>query len=84
MGTLWELAIVKRSTTFKEGDLVLIRDYNVKGFRRPKVKLLKMHKARDGPSRVMKLKSKTGEFLRPCQCLCLLEIRDENYSKHLF
>ena len=74
LGTLWEFVLVKGSTIFKEGNSVLIRDNNVKCLQCSMAKVLKMYNDRDEQSRVMKLKTKNGELLNPCQRLCSLEL----------
>ena len=57
LGTIFEFALIKRSTTFKEGDLVLIRDDNVKRLQWRMTKVLKMYKGIDGQFQIIKMKA---------------------------
>lgn len=63
-----------KSTSIKVGDVVLIGEDNVKRIKWPLAVVLKMYNGRDGVSRVAKLKTASGELIRPVQRLYSLEI----------
>jgi len=57
------------------GDVVLLGDDNVKRIKWPLAIVLKLFPGKDGNSRVAKVKTSSGEFIRPLQRLYPLELR---------
>ncbi|GFR19922.1 DUF5641 domain-containing protein [Trichonephila clavata] len=64
----------KVETPLSVGDIVLISLDNKKRVDWPLAKIVEIYKGRDGVSRVARLKTQSGELIRPIQRLCRLEI----------
>ncbi|GFQ76623.1 uncharacterized protein TNCT_331021 [Trichonephila clavata] len=63
----------KVQTPLSVGDIVLISLDNKKRVDWPLAKIVEIYKGRDGVSRVARLKTQSGELIRPIQRLCRLE-----------
>ncbi|GFR26739.1 integrase catalytic domain-containing protein [Trichonephila clavata] len=63
----------KVQTPLSVGDIVLIRLDNKKRVDWPLAKIVEIYKGRDGVSRVARLKTQSGELIRPIQRLCRLK-----------
>ncbi|UYV75643.1 hypothetical protein LAZ67_13000834 [Cordylochernes scorpioides] len=74
---LMQRAENKRERCIKEGDLVLIGQDNTKRILWPVGKIIKLYLGKDGVNRVARVKTSTGEWLRPVQRLFPLEISSE-------
>lgn len=59
------------------GQLVLIKDETTMPFHWPLGRILKLHPGADGVTRVVTLKTASGEYTRPVTKLCLLPIPGE-------
>ncbi|UYV63025.1 hypothetical protein LAZ67_2002879 [Cordylochernes scorpioides] len=77
LGVLIQRAENKRELCIKEGDLVLIGQDNTKRILWPVGKIIKLYLGKDGVNRVARVKTSTGEWLRPVQRLFPLEISSE-------
>ncbi|UYV77987.1 hypothetical protein LAZ67_15003105 [Cordylochernes scorpioides] len=77
LGVLMQRAENKRERCIKEGDLVLIGQDNTKRIIWPVGKIVKLYLGKDGVNRVARVKTSTGEWLRPVQKLFPLEISSE-------
>ncbi|UYV83350.1 hypothetical protein LAZ67_23000733 [Cordylochernes scorpioides] len=77
LGVLMQRAENKRERCIKEGDLVLIGQDNTKRILWPVGKIIKLYLGKDGVNRVARVKTSTGEWLRPVQRLFPLEISSE-------
>ncbi|UYV80734.1 hypothetical protein LAZ67_19001563, partial [Cordylochernes scorpioides] len=77
LGVLMQRAENKRERCIKEGDLVLIGQDNTKIILWPVGKIVKLYLGKDGVNRVARVKTSTGEWLRPVQRLFPLEISSE-------
>ncbi|UYV79054.1 hypothetical protein LAZ67_17000935 [Cordylochernes scorpioides] len=77
LGVLMQRAENKRELCIKEGDLVLIGQDNTKRILWPVGRIIKLYLGKDGVNRVAKVKTSTGEWLRPVQRLFPLEISSE-------
>ena len=62
----------------KEGDVVLIAESKAKRGEWPLGRVMEVYPGDDGLVRVVRVKSKNKEFLRPVHCLCPLEYADDN------
>ncbi|UYV84129.1 hypothetical protein LAZ67_X001289 [Cordylochernes scorpioides] len=69
LGVLIQRAENKRELCIKEGDLVLIGQDNTKRILWPVGKIIKLYLGKDGVNRVARVKTSTGEWLRPVQRL---------------
>ncbi|GFQ93729.1 integrase catalytic domain-containing protein [Trichonephila clavata] len=63
----------KVQTPLSVRDIVLISLDNKKRVDWPLAKIIEIYKGRDGVSRVARLKTQSGELIRPIQRLCRLE-----------
>ncbi|UYV80892.1 hypothetical protein LAZ67_19002111 [Cordylochernes scorpioides] len=77
LGVLIQRAEKKRERCLKEGDLVLIGQDNTKRIFWPVGRIIKLYSGKDEVNRVAKVKTSTGEWLRPVQRLFPLEISSE-------
>ncbi|UYV62944.1 hypothetical protein LAZ67_2002570, partial [Cordylochernes scorpioides] len=77
LGVLMQQAENKRERCIKEGDLVLIGQDNTKRILWPVGKIVKLYLGKDRVNRVARVKTSTGEWLRPVQRLFPLEISSE-------
>ncbi|UYV61058.1 hypothetical protein LAZ67_1003267 [Cordylochernes scorpioides] len=77
LGVLIQRAENKRERCLKEGDLVLIGQDNTKRILWPVGRIIKLYLGKDEVNRVAKVKTSTGEWLRPVQRLFPLEISSE-------
>ena len=62
----------------QEGDVVLIAESKANRGEWPLGRVIKVYPGDDGLVRVVRVKSKNKEFLRPVHCLCPLEYVDDN------
>ena len=62
----------------KEGDVVLIAESKAKRGEWPLGRVMEVYPGDDGLVRVVRVKSKNKQFLRPVHCLCSLEYADDN------
>jgi len=67
----------KRTCDVQDGDVVLIEEARMQKVNWPLARVIKTIPGKDGVSRVVKLKTESGEFLRPVQRLYRLEIPEE-------
>ncbi|UYV73955.1 hypothetical protein LAZ67_11001581 [Cordylochernes scorpioides] len=77
LGVLMQRPENKRERCIKEGDSVLIGQDNTKRILWPVGKIIKLYLGKDGVNRVARVKTSTGEWLRPVQRLFSLEISSE-------
>ncbi|UYV67111.1 hypothetical protein LAZ67_4003911 [Cordylochernes scorpioides] len=84
LGVLMQRAENKRERCLKEGDLVLIGQDNTKRILWPVGKIVKLYLGKDGVNRVAKVKTSTGEWLRPVQRLFPFEISSEETPKKAY
>jgi hypothetical protein len=61
------------------GQIVIIMEDNIPSSQWILGKIIKLHTGADGITRVVKLKTKSGELVRPLVKLCLLPIQDNTY-----
>ena len=61
----------------QDGDVVLIEEARMQKVNWPLARVIKTIPGKDGVSRVVKLETESGEFLRPVQRLYRLEIPGE-------
>ncbi|UYV66669.1 hypothetical protein LAZ67_4002499, partial [Cordylochernes scorpioides] len=77
LGVLMQRAENKRERCLKEEDLVLIGQDNTKRIIWPVGKIVKLYLGKDGVNRVARVKTSTGEWLRPVHRLFPLESTSE-------
>ncbi|GFY70989.1 uncharacterized protein TNIN_221881 [Trichonephila inaurata madagascariensis] len=65
---------VRKASSIKEGDIVLVGDTNSKRINWPLGKVKNIYPGKDGIVRVVEIKTKNGTFLRPVQRLYPLEV----------
>ncbi|EZA54283.1 hypothetical protein X777_06158 [Ooceraea biroi] len=74
LGQLSRLKTKDSRVSVKEGDIVLIGQDNLKRLEWPLARVIKIFPGKDGIVRVAKVKTATGELVRPIQRLYPLEI----------
>lgn len=74
LGLLKDYSKVRKESSIKEGDVVLIGDNDVKRINWPLAKVLKTYPGKDGRIRVVEVKTRFGTFIRPIQRLYPLEV----------
>ena len=79
LGFLKDFSKVKKDSSVKEGDIVLIGDNNTKRINWPLAKVIKTYPGKDGKVRVVELKTKSGTLLRPIQKLYPLEVSSRDF-----
>ncbi|UYV75623.1 hypothetical protein LAZ67_13000781 [Cordylochernes scorpioides] len=77
LGVLMQRAENKRERCIKEGDLVLIGQDNTKRILLPVGKIIKLYLGNYGVNRISRVRTSTGEWLRPVQRLFPHEISFE-------
>nr|XP_042897210.1 uncharacterized protein LOC122269228 [Parasteatoda tepidariorum] len=75
LGLLKDNSKIKRESSIKEVDLVLIGDSNNKRIHWPLAKVEKTYPGKDGRVRLVELKTQSGKLLRPIQRLFPLEVK---------
>ncbi|GFS97161.1 uncharacterized protein TNCV_1921081 [Trichonephila clavipes] len=74
LGLLKDYSKVRKEASVKDGDIVLIRDNDVKRINWPMAKIIKSFPGKDGRIRVVEVKTPSGNFIRPIQKLYPLEV----------
>lgn len=83
LGQLTLFAKKSSSESISIGDIVLIMDFNKRKIDWPMGRVIEIIPGRDGIVRLVKLKTATGELLRPVQRVCFLEMgKTNNESPH--
>lgn len=74
LGLLKDYSKVRKESSIKEGDVVLIGDTDNKRMNWPLAKVEKTYPGKDGRVRVVQVKTRFGTFIRPIQRLYPLEV----------
>lgn len=68
----------KPAIAIEEGKLIVIKDENVSPIRWKMGRIIKLHPGEDGVTRVVTVKTATGELKRPVEKICILPIPTES------
>ncbi|GFW31943.1 DUF5641 domain-containing protein [Trichonephila clavipes] len=74
LAQLKDFSKVRKASSVKEGDIVLVGDTNSKRINWPLGKVKKVYQGKDGIVRVVEIKTKNRTFLGPIQRLYPLEV----------